>query len=81
MPHPDSDLDWLRLAIADNRNQMRWLEDPEPTAWLSASLDLVGQLSGPRPDKPGVRERVMGLVSAAIAAATENVETLLEREH
>jgi hypothetical protein len=32
------------------------------------------------PDKPRVRERVMGLVSAAIAAATENVESLLERE-
>jgi hypothetical protein len=48
---------------------------------LNASrLDLVGQLSGPMPDKPRVRERVMGLVRAAIAAATENVETLLERE-
>lgn len=81
VPHPDSDLDWLRLAIADNRNQMRWLDDPELTAWLNASrLDLVGQLPGPMPDKPRVRERVMGLVRAAIAAATENVETLRERE-
>ena len=81
VPHPDSDLDWLRLAIADNRNQMRWSEDAELTACLSASrLDLVGRLSGPMPDKPRVRERVMGLVSAAIAAATENVESLLERE-
>jgi hypothetical protein len=82
VPHPDSDLDWLRLAIADNRNQMRWLEDPELTAWLTASrLDVVGQLTGPMPAKPRVREKVIGLVRAAIAAATENVETLLEREH
>jgi hypothetical protein len=81
VPHPDSDLDWLRLAVADNRNQMRWLEDPELTEWLSASrLDLVGQLSPALPDKPRVRERAMGLVRAAIAAATENVERLLEAE-
>ena len=72
---------WLRLAIADNRNQMRWLEDPELTAWLTASrLDVVGQLTGPMPAKPRVREKMIGLVRAAIAAATENVETLLERE-
>ena len=81
VPHPDSDLDWLRLAIADNRNQMRWLQDPELTGWLSASrLDVVGQLSGPMPAKPRVRERALGLVRAAIAAATENAEKLFLRE-
>jgi len=81
VPHPDTDLDWLRLAIADNRNQLRWLEDPELTAWLNAArLDAVGQLSAAVPDKPRVRERLIGLVRAAVAAATENVETLLERE-
>jgi hypothetical protein len=78
VPHPDSDLDWLRLAVADNRNQLRWLDDPELTAWLGASrLDAVGQLTPALPDKPRVRERAMGLVRAAIAAATENVERLL----
>ena len=35
LPHPDTDLDWLRIALADYRNQLRWLDDPDLTAWLS----------------------------------------------
>jgi hypothetical protein len=78
VPHPDSDLDWLRLAIADNRNQMRWLDDPELSAWLAVSrLDVVGQLNPPMPDNPRVREKVRGLIGLAVDAATENLERLL----
>ena len=78
VPHPDSDLDWLRLSIADNRNQLRWLEDPELAAWLAASrLDMVGQIGPPLPDKPRVREKALGLLRLTVAAATDNVEKLM----
>ncbi len=78
VPHPDSDLDWLRPSIADNRNQLRWLEDPELAAWLAASrLDVVGRMSRPLPDKPRVREKALGLLRLTVGAATENLEKLL----
>jgi hypothetical protein len=78
VPHPDSDLDWLRLAIADNRNQMRWQEDPELTDWLDACrLDLVGSQRPPMPDNPRVRERALRLMKTTLEAASDNLETLL----
>jgi hypothetical protein len=78
VPHPDSDLDWLRLAIADNRNQMRWQEDPELTEWLdTCRLDLVGSLRPPLPDNPRVRGRALRLIKATVESATENLEKLL----
>jgi NAD(P)-binding Rossmann-like domain len=47
LPHPDTELDWLRLARADYANQLRWLDDPDLTAWMSAArLDLFGHLIG-----------------------------------
>jgi NAD(P)-binding Rossmann-like domain len=78
VPHPDSDLDWLRLAIADNRNQMRWQEDPELTEWLDVCrLDIVGSLRPPVPDNPRVRGRALRLIKATVESATENLEKLL----
>jgi hypothetical protein len=32
LPHPDTDLDWLRLARADYGNQLRWFDEPSLTA-------------------------------------------------
>ena len=78
VPHPDSDLDWLRLAIADNRNQLRWMEDPELTAWLDASrLDLFGHLLPPLPDSARTRERLLQIVTSNLKATNERLETLL----
>lgn len=79
LPLPYEDLDWLRISITDNRNQVRWLQDPELVEWLSASrLDLVRQISPPVPDKPRVRERALGLLKTALEGASANLEQLLE---
>ena len=64
LPHPDTDLDWLRITLADYGNQLRWLDDPDLTGWLSAArLDFLGHLMGnslaPASAKPRVRERVL----------------------
>ncbi|HEX5253178.1 MAG TPA: NAD(P)-binding protein [Mycobacterium sp.] len=78
IPHPDADLDWLRVTIADNRNQLRWLEDPELASWLNASrLDLISELGLRLPDDPRLRERMLGVIRTQLAAATENLEKLL----
>ena len=40
VPHPDSDVDFLRTALANNLNAARWAADPELQAWLQqARLD------------------------------------------
>lgn len=50
VPHPDSDLDWLRTAIDSRRNEMRWADDERLQAWLrGARLQSFRNLSGPPP--------------------------------
>ena len=65
-------------AIGDNRNQMRWLQDRDLSAWLATSrLDLIGQISPRMPDNPRVRQKALGLIRLTVEAATQNLEKLL----
>ncbi len=77
IPHPDSDLDWLRLTDGDLRNQGRWLEDADLMDWLrSVRLNLLADLTPPLPD-PQVRRRVVAGVQSGINAARAKLEKLL----
>lgn len=85
LPHPDTDLDWLRLALADYGNQLRWLDDPDLTAWMSAArLDLFGHLIGhllpPASAKPRVRARVLGIAKSVFSATVTKLDTLLTEQ-
>ena len=85
LPHPDSDLDWLRVALADYGNQLRWLEDPDLTAWLAAArLDLFGHLMGhllaPPSAKPRVRDRVLSMAKSALSATATKLDQLMVEE-
>ena len=82
LPHPDADLDWLRVAVADYGNQLRWLEDPDLTAWLAAArLDLVGHLMGhllaPASAKPQVRDRILSMAKSALSATATKLDQLM----
>jgi NAD(P)-binding Rossmann-like domain len=82
LPHPDTDLDWLRLARADYGNQLRWLDDPDLAAWLSgARLDLFGHLMGhllaPASAKPRVRDRVIRMAKSALSATATKLDELM----
>ncbi|BBX96700.1 NAD(P)-binding protein [Mycobacterium lacus] len=77
IPHPDSDLDWLRLTQSDLRNFQRWLDDADLTDWLSsARLNLLADLLPPLSHKPRVRERVVSMFQKRLTAAAEQLETL-----
>jgi hypothetical protein len=85
LPHPDTDLDWLRIALADYRNQLRWLDDPDLTAWLSAArLDLFGHLMGhllaPASAKPRVRDRILRIARSALSATATKLDALMAAE-
>jgi hypothetical protein len=85
LPHPDTDLDWLRIALSDYGNQLRWLDDPDLTAWLSAArLDLFGHLMGhllaPASAKPRVRDRILGMAKSALSATATKLDQLMVDE-
>ena len=80
IPHPDSDLDWLRLTHSDLRNQQRWLYDVELTDWLAAArLNVLAEILPPLSHKPRVRERVVSMFQKQLDKASEQLEKLLER--
>ncbi|SPM28784.1 NAD(P)-binding protein [Mycobacterium terramassiliense] len=85
LPHPDSDLDWLRVARADYGNQLRWLDDPDLTAWLAtARLDLFGHLMGhllaPASAKPRVRDRILRIARSALSTTAGKLDQLMAAE-
>jgi hypothetical protein len=82
LPHPDTDLDWVRIALADYGSQLRWLDDPDLTAWLSAvRLDLfghlIGQLLPSASVKPRVRERMLGIAKSVLSATAAKLDELV----
>jgi hypothetical protein len=85
LPHPDTDLDWLRLARADYGNQLRWFDDPELTAWLAAArLDLFGHVMGhllaPASAKPQVQDRILSMAKSALSATATKLDQLMVEE-
>ena len=78
VPHPDSDVDWLRMTIAYNENQLRWLDDPKLVAWLDgARLDLLGHLRPRIPADPAARDEIARPIRARLTAINEKLESLL----
>ena len=82
LPHPDTDLDWVRIALADYGSQLRWLDDPDLTAWLSVvRLDLfghlIGQLLPSASVKPRVRERMLGIANSVLSATAAKLDELV----
>jgi len=78
IPHPDSDLDFLRTTVANSRNQGRWAEEPGLLAWLeNARLDFFGRL-GPRlPSDQQARAQMLRLIRADARAQAAKLEELL----
>ncbi len=77
IPHPDRDVDWLRLTQSDLRNFSRWLDDPDLTDWLAAArLNLLADLLPPLSHKPRVRERVVSMFQKRLNVASEQPEKL-----
>lgn len=78
IPHPDRDVDWLRLTHSDLRNFARWLDDPDLTDWLSsARLNLLAEVLPPLSHKPRVRDRVVSMFQKKLDTASEQLEKLM----
>ena len=81
VPHPDSDLDWLRVGIANERNSVRWAGDEGLQRWLAnARLQLFRDLLPPPETDPRVRAKSLRLLQARYRAQTKKLNQLLAAE-
>jgi len=77
VPHPDSDIDFMRTTLGNNLNQLRWAQDPELQTWLQgARLDGFSQ-SLPSGELDADTQKFMESVLTNGAAAIEKLQTFL----
>lgn len=78
VPHPDSDIDWLRMTLANGRNLIGWLDDRELMTWLDGSrLDLLGHLRPRMPTDPAAIEATVTPIKTRLGAINAKLEALL----
>ena len=52
VPHPNTDIDWLRSTLATTLNTMAWAQQPELQKWLSVNRLNFGSHFAPKKDAP-----------------------------
>lgn len=78
VPHPDADIDWLRMTLAYNANLLRWLDDQALMTWLDGSrLDLLGHLRPRTPTDAAAYEAAVEPMRSRLAAVSAKLEALL----
>ena len=74
IPHPDTDMDWLRVSLAALGNAARWGADPELMQWLAhARLDGFSSPATADAD-PADREALMGMAMNAAGKLQEYLQ-------
>ena len=77
IPHPDSDIDWLRTTLANTVKSARWRNDPELNSWLGSSrLDAFSSVGLNGEPSPAQLEILAKLVEHTPGAIT-NLQRLL----
>jgi hypothetical protein len=78
IPHPDTDLDWLRTTLQTQRAYLQWSEDDDLQEWLdNARLNLVRYLTPKLPADLANREEARRQKRVAVEAVNEKLERLL----
>jgi hypothetical protein len=71
IPHPDSDLDWLRTTLANTLNQIQWTQNAGVQAWLAqARLDgfsqAISALTPPSAEQQVLLNKIMTNMQPAV---------------
>ena len=78
VPHPNTDLHWLQMTLAEQRNEISWIEQAELMDWLATSrLNLTRGLYAPLLERQRARERLLGMVKSALHKANDKLEELI----
>ncbi len=76
VPYPSDPVDWLRMMMAFNKNQLRWFTDPDMMAWVDASrLNVLHHVSGGVSEK--AREKIISVLTSQMPKINDKLETLL----
>lgn len=77
VPHPNTDVDWLRATIVNSTNPLRWRQDPELRAWLTeARLDGFSRSRSEIGANPALGP-ILGRVGNATPGALANLQRLV----
>jgi hypothetical protein len=77
IPHPSSDIDWLRTTVADMLNLARWNADSQLRTWLESSrLDGYSQAGGGDP-RDDAQLAVLEKIKEYTPKAPQNLQRLL----
>ena len=80
VPLPEVPIDWLRMMLAFNRNQLQWFADPEMMAWLdTARLNILSHATAAV--SPRAREKIIGALGSRLQATNDKLEELLRSGH
>ncbi len=78
VPHPNTDIDFLRTTLANNLNQIRWAQDPALTAWLAgARLDVFSRIGGESAAADPASQATLAKFGEVLMGAIANLQKLL----
>ncbi len=76
IPNPEVPLDWLRMMLTYNGNQLRWFDEPEMMAWLdTARLNILSHATAAV--SPRAREKIIGVLRSQLKSTNDKLEKLL----
>jgi hypothetical protein len=76
IPHPDSDIDWLRTTLANTINVTRWGGDPVMAAWLAKARLNINTTPGASPTPEQIA--IIGRIGQHTGGAITNLQKLLD---
>ena len=78
VPHPYTDVDFVRTALANQMNQIRWAQDEELSRWLAgARLDIFGAVAAATAQATPTREEAQKLIAENILPSIATLQRLL----
>jgi hypothetical protein len=76
VPYPSDPIDWLRMMLAFNKNQLQWFSDPDMMAWVDAArLNVLHHVSAGVSER--AREKIISMLTSQLPAINDKLETLL----
>ena len=76
VPYPSDPIDWLRMMLAFNKNQLQWFSDPDMMAWVDASrLNVLHHVSAGVSER--AREKVISVLNSNMPIINDKLEKLI----
>lgn len=76
VPYPSNPIDWLRMMLAFNKNQLQWFSDPDMMAWVDRSrLNVLHHVSASVSDR--AREKIISVLTSQMPAINDKLEAML----